>query len=72
MPLVNEDGTLNITQEQYNVLKLNSDKLHALEAAGVDNWEGYDIAMDEFAKENLKRAELENTAKGTEPHVQNG
>lgn len=48
---VNEDGTVTITVEQYNILKLNSDKLHALEAAGVDNWEGYDIAMDELRSE---------------------
>ena len=50
----NEDGTYTLTAEQYNMLKLNSDKLHALEGAGVDNWEGYDIAMDELAAKNLE------------------
>jgi hypothetical protein len=34
---------LNIDLES---LKEDSQKLAALEAAGVDNWEGYDIAMD--------------------------
>lgn len=46
---------VQLTQEQYNILKLNSDKLHALEAAGVDSWEGYDVAMDQFAKDNLEK-----------------
>lgn len=27
------------------------EKLEALEATGVDNWEGYDIAMDKLNKE---------------------
>jgi hypothetical protein len=42
----NNDGTVTLTSEEYNLLKLNNDKLHALEGAGVDNWEGYDIAME--------------------------
>lgn len=31
--------------EQYNELKARSARLGALEAAGVDNWSGYDVAM---------------------------
>lgn len=58
MPKINEDGTINLTVEAYNILKLNADKLHALEAAGVSKWEGYDDTMDEFAEKNLKEAEL--------------
>jgi hypothetical protein len=27
-------------------------KLHALEAAGVDNWEGYDYAMQELSEDD--------------------
>lgn len=46
---------IKLTQEQYNMLILKSQKLAALEAAGVDNWEGYDIAMDNLAVENLKK-----------------
>jgi hypothetical protein len=50
---------VTLTQEQYNMLMLNVSKLHALEAAGVDNWEGYDIAMDTLAAENLKDKGIE-------------
>lgn len=32
--------------EQYNELKTRSARLDALEAAGVDNWSGYDHAME--------------------------
>jgi len=39
-------GTVTITLEDYAELQAASDKLDALEAAGVDNWEGYDFAMD--------------------------
>ena len=66
MPKVNDDGTLNITVEAYNMLKLNSDKLHALEAAGVHEWAGYDECMDEFAKKNLAAQELEEATKDRE------
>jgi hypothetical protein len=37
--------TVTISQEHYDQLKASSDKLAALEAAGVDNWEGYGNAM---------------------------
>jgi hypothetical protein len=33
---------------EYNRLKIDAEKLHALERAGVDNWEGYDQAMRKF------------------------
>ena len=36
---------ITISQKEYDVLKEAEKKLGALEAAGVDNWEGYDIAM---------------------------
>lgn len=45
---------VTLTREQFNMLKLNVRKLRALEAAGVDNWEGYDIAMDSLAEETIK------------------
>lgn len=35
-----------ITKEEYEKLKQAKAKLDALEAAGVDNWEGYDYAME--------------------------
>lgn len=35
-----------ITLEEYIHLKERSDWLYALEAAGVDNWGGYDYARE--------------------------
>ena len=37
---------IEISKDEYNNLIADRDKLRALEAAGVDNWEGYDIAME--------------------------
>lgn len=37
---------VTITRDEYNKLQADSVKLDALEAAGVDNWDGYEIAMD--------------------------
>lgn len=38
---------VTITREQYEILLHDSKILQALFAAGVDNWEGYDFAMEE-------------------------
>ena len=38
--------TATISKELYEVLLDRDQKLCALEAAGVDNWEGYDEAMN--------------------------
>jgi hypothetical protein len=35
-----------ITQEEYDELKERSKILEALEQAGVDNWSGYEYAME--------------------------
>jgi len=37
---------IEITVEFYDRLYADSDFLDCLRAAGVDNWEGYDIAQD--------------------------
>jgi hypothetical protein len=37
-----------LTVERYQDLVRAGEKLAALEEAGVDNWEGYDIAMRQF------------------------
>jgi hypothetical protein len=37
---------MEISQDEYESLLKDRDKLRALEGAGVDNWEGYDIAME--------------------------
>ena len=47
---------MEISQERYENLCQKENKLIALEAAGVDNWEGYDFAMDllEDMKEGIE------------------
>jgi len=38
--------TITITVEQFNQLIADQNFLEALRGAGVDNWEGYDIAQE--------------------------
>lgn len=40
------DEMITITKKEYVGLIEDSRKLAALEGAGVDNWEGYDYAME--------------------------
>jgi len=40
------EETVTISKKEYESLLEDSEKLSALEAAGVDNWEGYDNAME--------------------------
>jgi len=40
------EETITITKAEYDNLKEDRDWLRCLEAAGVDNWEGYDQAID--------------------------
>jgi len=42
------DEMVEITKKEYENFLKNSAWLRALEAAGVDNWEGYDIAIDYY------------------------
>lgn len=35
-----------ISEDEYDSLQEDGEKLNALECAGVDNWEGYGYAMD--------------------------
>lgn len=37
---------ITIPKKEYDALQADSLKLSALEGAGVDNWQGYDDAMD--------------------------
>lgn len=41
----------NITQELYENLLADQKKLRALEAAGVDNWDGYEYALELLEEE---------------------
>lgn len=38
---------IQVPENKYEDMELRLNKLDALEAAGVDNWEGYDDAMRE-------------------------
>lgn len=38
--------TITIRYDEYKRLQRDSQLLAALEAAGVDNWEGYDVAKE--------------------------
>lgn len=40
------EDTITISKEEYNRLNENERFLCALQAAGVDNWDGYDHAQD--------------------------
>lgn len=40
------DKTVTITRKEYDGLLKDSEWLGCLEAAGVDNWQGYDDACD--------------------------
>ena len=42
---------VRISRQEYEHLKDRAYKLDCLEAHGVDNWEGYDDAMDEYESE---------------------
>jgi hypothetical protein len=39
---------VTISKKEYEDLLEESSKLSCLEAAGVDNWSGYDFAMEMF------------------------
>lgn len=41
-----------LTEEELNKLRNDSYKLNCLEMAGVDNWEGYDMAMELYEQNN--------------------
>lgn len=43
--------TIVISKDRYNELLEAEEKLNCLEAAGVDNWDGYDFAMEDFYKD---------------------
>ena len=46
----NDGPSVTISLKEYEQISLDSAKLAALEAGGVDNWEGYSYAMREFHK----------------------
>lgn len=46
-----EPEMITITLDEYNSLKRDAKLLACLENAGVDIWDGYDFAMEEFNEE---------------------
>lgn len=44
---INPDGTVTISRSEYDSLLDDSKTLSKLEAAGVDNWEGYSYAFED-------------------------
>lgn len=45
------DETVSIGADQLHDLRQEAGKLRALEAAGVDNWSGYEHAMELWREE---------------------
>lgn len=41
-----ELGMITIPKDEYDQLKESERLLEALQGAGVDNWEGYDYALE--------------------------
>jgi hypothetical protein len=46
------EETVTITKKEYEELKEDANLYRALQAAGVDNWEGWDFAMELFEESN--------------------
>lgn len=44
--MADTEATVTITRKQYNSLINDQKVLIALESAGVDNWDGYEFAME--------------------------
>ena len=44
-----EETVVEIAETELETLEYRSKKLSFLEAAGVENWEGYDNAMEDMA-----------------------
>lgn len=44
------EDQVTISKEEYKRLKDDSLKLRCLYAAGVDNWEGYGLAIDDYCQ----------------------
>lgn len=43
--IMSDDKTVTITKDEYASLRKDCEKLSMLENYGVDNWEGYSIAL---------------------------
>lgn len=48
------EENITITLKEYKRLRKDSYILGLLEGAGVDNWQGYDFALEEFDEDELE------------------
>lgn len=46
------EETITISKKEYERLLKDSARLQALENGGVDNWQGYDYAMELYFKKH--------------------
>lgn len=46
--------TITIAEEEYNRLVEDSEFLEALRDAGVDNWSGFDVAVETLVRWRLE------------------
>ena len=44
------DGSVTLTKQEYTELSEDREFLYALQAVGVDNWDGYDVAIEMLEK----------------------
>ena len=44
-----EEPVVEILKSEFDLLEYRSKKLSFLEMTGVENWQGYDIAMEDMA-----------------------
>lgn len=51
------EETITITKKERDQLVEDQRFLHALQGAGVDNWEGYDYALELLEEDNEKLEE---------------
>lgn len=61
---MSKDKEIKISMAEYVALRNAQNKLEALEGAGVDNWEGYDYAMDEYVEEDESELLADNSNTG--------
>lgn len=54
-----KDGEVAVTYRRLKQLERREAKIDALEAGGVDNWEGYDDALEGYRKEIEQEERLE-------------
>lgn len=49
--IIKDRRSVVLTQEEYELLAEDSLFLNCLRNAGVDNWDGYEFAQEEFNKD---------------------